>query len=593
MAYDRAALEDALRNAHRAGDTAAATKLANALAGMQAPAGPSAEAVAGDRVMADRAAKAATYAQERTSNPFLTGVDVAVKRGLKGVLDLPTLVGGPSLAPERLNTGLEQAQAAAREKDSGWTTAGEVAGELGMGLLPGAAIAKGARAVQGLGRAAPAVADILGNAAYSAATAIEDRGTAGALGGAGAAGGRLLAKALGRVAKPVGEVGPEGQRLQRAGVEPTFGQLMSEPAAGSNKPRVLARALARSEEIAQSVPFGGSVIRNARDKALEQWQGATRTAALPDDWAQAAYAAKAAPNSVADVDAAIKRSYASVLKDIDMPAVEFNPMESLTKAASGDVLVTPKQMKAARSVLKDRFERPPTSAVEAQQLESRLKTMAFNYKASPDPSQRDFGNLLHSVANDWRDAWRGALPAHVTPKLAEVDEAFQHFVPIRRAAATGNVAAPDQYTPRQLLQAIRAGDKSSTKSRFVRGQMPQQELAQAGQMLTSKVNDSGTPERAFALGLPLAGALNPAALLSIPAAGLYGTRGVQNYLTGRMAPRAQQAGYRAAQGAKGKAAQIARASTMAQYAKEQRAREEQAQMERIRQLLEQEQEAIQ
>lgn len=166
----------------------------------------------------------------------------------------------------------------------------------------------------------------------------------------------------------------------------------------------------------------------------------------------------------------------------------------------------------------------------AHHVEKRLKSLAFKYKASPDPDVREYGELLHDVANQWKTAWRSALPEEAAATLKDIDAAYTRFVPVRRAAATGNVTDPDAYTPKRLLLAIRAGDKTPSKTNFVAGGLPQQELAAAAdKVLGNKVPDSGTTERAL-LGLGTAGigTFVPHSLPPIAAMAAYGTRPVQN-----------------------------------------------------------------
>lgn len=428
------------------------------------------------------------------------------------------------------------------------STVGQIGGDLVIGAAP---VAKGAQFLtRALGAMrAPAsvvapVADIAANAAYAAATAPEDRGEAAAWGGGGAAAGRVLSKVLSLGTKPVGEVSPDAQRLMDAGVRPTFGQVMGD------KGGVVGRTLSRAEDSLTSVPVVGALLRKRRDAALKDFQRVTREAALPPG------AAKESAESIDALANEFHKAYTDTLSAAPFPSLAFNNFtvdDVLQQQAQGR-LISGRQLAGARNFVQDVFDTildptQPHTAAEAHWIESQIKSQAFAYKKSPVPHQQEYGNLLHDVANDWAQAWRSSLPQDARAAVEALDSQYAKFVPLRRAAATGNVAAPDEYTPRHLLQSIRAGDKSGSKRAFLAGGMPQQDLASAAQnVLTPRVPDSGTAERlltgvgtlgAGAYGVATYG-LSPTAIATALVALGYSTEFAQAYLTGRLAPKAQE-----------------------------------------------------
>ena len=152
------------------------------------------------------------------------------------------------------------------------------------------------------------------------------------------------------------------------------------------------------------------------------------------------------------------------------------------------------------------------------------------------------------MAQDYGQAWRGALPGPVRQEVAAIDRAYPQFTAIREAAKKVGTAAsdadPNRYTPAVLARASRQVDRTPNKTTYLRGDAPQQELARLGQSMQGTVPDSGTPERLLGMGL-LGGSAAigqlPTALAAGTGLAAYGTRPVQNYLMGRTAPTAQQA----------------------------------------------------
>jgi hypothetical protein len=465
----------------------------------------------------------------------LVGAGAATARageGVLGLLDKAGLIDNEKRAElEQMKSDRELYQ---KYHPGGWATAGEVGADIAMSALP---VAKGGKLLTktlgGLGRAAPLVGDIAANMGYAALTAPENRGEAALWGGGGAAAGRAIPAVAGRVFRPT-TPGPEAQRLIEAGVQPTFGQVLAE------KGGAIPRAFARAEESATSVPIFGAPLRRARERAMGQFQQATREAALPPG------AEKAAAGSIDQLSEAFGNAYDDVVRGAKFQPganpFNFNAddlTEALYGAAQGRAL-TNTHVEKARSAVQTIFEAAETTRTPAaaHKVERQLKNLAFKYKGSPDPEMREYGELLHDVASAWKESWRRALPPDKASLLAYIDAQFSKFVPVRRAGATGNLVEPEAYTPKVLLRSVRAGDKTPNKSNFLRGDLPQQELATAAdKVLGNKVPDSGTSERLLTgagvggAGMLIAGL--PGTIKSGAALALYGTPWVQRYLTGQ------------------------------------------------------------
>ena len=459
---------------------------------------------------------------------FIGGVKHSGKKAYRGVKGL---VGGDTSELDK-----EAEEYAAKEK-GGWATAGEIAGDIGimapLALVPGgigvqAALAAGAGAAMTPGGA-------------------KERLTAGAFGAGGAGAGHLLTKAVGRLANPIGTKAADTLALERLGVEPTFGQAMAQ------KGTAVGRGIGGVEEAFTSLPLAGAPTRAARERAMEQWRGASRREAMPPG-----VAAGTPARNVDEVTEAVGKAYDDILDPVPMPYSSVTYQPDLRKLTQG-LAVTGEQ----RQMLGDVFEglrlkhlqNPapgapggnPTAAA-AQRIESVLKTQAAGMKNSSVHSEQEMGKAMGELADEFGNTWRGSLPKTTRDEIAALDRQYPSLKAIQQAAKTvgaqASDAVPSQYTPRVLSRAARTVDRSVNKRNYIRGEAPEQEMARLGQTLQGRLPDSGTATRSIVgssiLSGSLLGGITPqTAMAALTIAG-YGTRPIQQFLTGRAAPALQQ-----------------------------------------------------
>lgn len=396
-----------------------------------------------------------------------------------------------------------------------------------------------------LALAGPAILpQMAAGAAYGGLTTpgdLGERGMGAAIEGGGAGVGNVLMRTLGRFARPAGVDSPDVTRLREAGIEPTFGQTVGSAGPGG-------RQIRRLEEAAMSTPFTGQMVRDRRTEALGQFQEATRRGALPPG------APEQAARSTDELRQAFKQSYDSVLADPGMRVRDLYDIEDGLLRASEAVPISTDRMQTVQRTMEGLAKRHeyaqgtnPTLK-QAHAVESELEQMGLRLLRSQDGDQQAMGQVMRNLAQDFGQQWRAQAPPDVVDAIRGIDRQYAAFVPIRQAAKSAPVSMePDEYTPNVFLRALRQTDRTPNKTEFIGGRRPQQDLGRAAEdVLSSRVPDSGTPERLMTFGA-VAGAPMTGGLTMLPtlATGLYGSRGMQSYLTGRAAPDAQRRLYEA------------------------------------------------
>jgi hypothetical protein len=128
-------------------------------------------------------------------------------------------------------------------------------------------------------------------------------------------------------------------------------------------------------------------------------------------------------------------------------------------------------------------------------IDSDLGTEIANYSRSPIAAERDLGAAMREVQTLLRDSMESSNP-DVMKDYKKAQMAWRSLLPVRRAVANAT-AKSGQFTPKQLLQASKAVDKSKDKLATAKGQGIQQPFAQRAQeVLGQTVGDMGTADRA-------------------------------------------------------------------------------------------------
>lgn len=417
----------------------------------------------------------------------------------------------------------------------GYNLAGEIAG--------GALGAKGLGGILGgtrLGLAAaraPLAVDAGYGALYGEGENNDNR-LGGALSGAVLS---PVAGALGRkVAQGVGSlIAPTGGALRPLydeGVRPTLGQrLVDRPYIGP--------AINATEEALSSIPVFGGAVRGARQNARDQFQLGAFNSALREIGDELPKGTKPGTDPHAYAQKAFGQAY-----DKARDGMQFVGDEKFIddfKALSKEVLDGGLEESSA-----NRFKRIVIGNVERRlkgnntadggslkDMQSALSKRISDIRNSPSGDHELAGALedLSTIIDE--AARRNSTPAAVAA-LDAADKGYAKLVRIETASQGAGEAG--KFTPLQFDNAVKkvSGGRAARSKAYQRGDALMQDYATAGRSLTDRLPNSGTMDRAAALGALGGGAyISPA----IPATGILATApywpGIRSLTTALAAPR--------------------------------------------------------
>lgn len=354
---------------------------------------------------------------------------------------------------------------------------------------------------------------------------------------AGAAGGALtpaVTGAIGRVISPKASIDPSLAMLRNEGVTPTFGQTLG---GWAN----------RAEEKAQSLPIVGDAIQAARQRSGDQLNRAAMNRALSPVGEVLPINVKLGNDAIEYTRKTLGDKYDSLIPRMTVQADQpFAQSVSSLKAMVQQGALDPKYSAKFEQILNDRVigKFQGQNAMTGQTLkdtQSYLSNEIKRFGQSQDPDARLLGDALKELGANLKD-----LSVRSNPKLANelksIDTGWANFKRVQKAASS--VAAEDGvFSPAQLHNAVKAGDRSKDKARFSEGNALMQDLSAAGKsILTNKVPDSGTAGRLFlGAGGLASGAISPIIPASLIGGAAMYTPAMQGLLRSSVSSRPQAA----------------------------------------------------
>jgi hypothetical protein len=518
-----------------------------------APAAVPSAAASGPSVAAGNMAKAAagrsgTYApgaHKPTFDEFMQGAEAWARGASFGTSDdasagLAALIlkaKGDPRAMHDLYTQLDQAENARIDQYEAQNGKGaEIAGMFtGPGVVKlGKWIGNGANWLYRAGRAS------LGGAGGAAAADVgyakpgekidpARTGTAAAIGGVA---GPVLQGATEVIAPPISAA---AGRLINQGIRPTLGQLMG----GAAK---------ATEEKATSIPLTGDLIKNAQRRAIEQFNRATFNNVLRPVGVEVDATQAVGREGYQHVQRILSDRFDELLPHLNLTAdVPFQmTMAGVERIAAA---LPPEQAQTFARIMNTEVTSKLTAAPSGgwtmdghtfKGVESEFSRIIGELRSDPSFNQRELGRVLQDTLATFRSTLERQNP-QFAPQLRALNESWARFTRLRDAMS--KLGAPDGiFTPAQLLNAVKSGDKSRGKGAFAGGTAMMQDLAEdASGVLGRNYPDSGSAGRAAiaALGLGYGAHIEPHTAAGLAATTLPYLPGVRNWFS---SPYAQGAG---------------------------------------------------
>jgi hypothetical protein len=355
-----------------------------------------------------------------------------------------------------------------------------------------------------------------------------DKGQQAAIGAVGGAIASPLLSALARVVSPKASTDASVKMLRDEGVNLSFGQTLGG----------WANTL---EQKAMSLPFVGDAVRGARREGVESFNEAALARALP-----AGRLTKGAGHEgvkeVGDVLSSVYEGAAKNVGHVNLVGTTFDKnMAQLQQMTSGlsPELATRFDRVLQNEVLRRMSPNGSVAGVEIKKIDSALGKIAADWRKSMDPSQREFGDAVRQLQQNFRDGLAEVDPAYAAAK-AKADAGWAMLKRTRKAATSAK-NEEGVFSPAQLNAAVQQFDNTVGKRATAEGDALLQDLARAGQRLGNKVPDSGTAGRLMAGPAALAAVVEPLSLAGVAAGyGIYSKAG-QNLLRAMVLRRPDQA----------------------------------------------------
>lgn len=437
---------------------------------------------------------------------YLPDVVYGAKRGLDALAEIAAKSAHAIAPNNRTLTGMLADTEAANAK----TKAAEPS------PIPGSSIAQGI--VPGVAAAALAPEGILGTAlAGGVAGALEPTDNAQDFlsqklkqAGVGAVAG-LGAGALGRVLNP--QTGAAQKVLMDEGVSMTPGQA-------------LGGIFDKVESKATSIPVLGDLIGSARMRGVNDLNKTVYARALAPvigDDAAAATAAKlpVGNEGIKAVGDKLSAAYESALdKSVPAPLTQdaqaaLAKIQSMVPQSHADDFT-----KAIQRVVMDNLTPAGTlTPTVAKQADSELGRIAAQYRGDSTADGRLYSQALSAAQSTLKKMFASANP-ETAPLIKAADQGWATLVQLENAGSMLG-AREGVVGPAQLRNAVKKSDKSVRDRQFARGDVLNQDLADAAaQVLPNKAPDSGTAGRVLQASLGgIGGAMFPAAGAGALAAG--------------------------------------------------------------------------
>ena len=293
---------------------------------------------------------------------------------------------------------------------------------------------------------------------------------------------RLPEAAIGTVAggllRGAGEYLPRvtepARKLIAEKIEPTVGQAFGP-------------LIKKAEERLGSVPILGDVIRGGQKEVIESFDNRMIEKALEPIGFKVP-AGKTGVEAMEAAEEALADSYRKAIPKAGLP--DARPLQTKINEIVQDNTDLEqgvfKQLreKLNKSIASSLFDTDYKMTGEAvKKADSFLGREAAAFMKTGDPDKQQMARALYKFQNELRNLLINQNPS--AKGLVQAREAFKGILPIRKAA-TSSAKDVGTFTPAQLLGGMKQVDKSSGRTRFATGQMPEQKFAMTAQEVLGK-----------------------------------------------------------------------------------------------------------
>lgn len=365
-------------------------------------------------------------------------------------------------------------------------TAGDIGGSI-VATAPLAAAAPVARTMAGaagigagLGAANAALTPVSPDSQNFGLDKLKQIGAGAAVGGAISP----LARMVGNVISP--NVSDDVRTLMDKGVTPTPGQILGGGAA-------------RTESKLSSVPVLGDMIKNAQQRAVNDFNRAAYNEALSP--IGKTFSGEVGQSGIEKVGQEIGKVYDDVLPKMQL-RVDPQFQADVTKLGQMAQGLPESQQNTFMNILRTQIfgklgPQNTMDGIDLKGVQSELARTAKGYLGDQSFDNRQLGAAVSALRDAVDSNLARVNPPELAQKLSNANQAWANFVRLRTAASsTGAMNNEGIFTAAQLQNAVRSADKSVGKGATATGNALMQDLSGAGQrVLGSKYPDSGTVGR--------------------------------------------------------------------------------------------------
>jgi hypothetical protein len=486
----REELLQALRNADAAGDTVAATRIAEMVRkAATAPLAPAAAAGAAPEPQAGgqaplspeaRAFRTLPNGQQMSTEGEGTGLE-SVLGGLKHSWDRGAL-GLKQMFPKSIQEATDKydkffdpngasledtvRRGAAYVKEAGpGANVGQTTGDVALGTGAGAASKAGV------------IADVAGNALLNNVLTpgdARDKAMGSGIGAGSALGGRILTRALSGPLKPA--ISPEASILIDQDILPTPGQMISGEGSGG-----IARSVRAMEDRATSLPIIGDIIQSARNRAAKEYNKREINDALEPVGVKLNLTGR---DALDRAHARVDDIYNAVQKDVSIDPVVGRPtIAKALRDIDNNGQLDADHMQVINKIIGVKIDplvsgKVAISGAKAKNIDDYLTEQIKLAKRTP--SKEPLVGALESIQDAWQSSMQGTTPEAVQ-SLKGVMQSKRNLRVLEKATEGSDVT---MASPRTMQNAAKSlGEEPTALSGVARP------------VLGNTIGDTGTAGR--------------------------------------------------------------------------------------------------